>query len=120
MSVFFDGEKLCVQLARGKDYKAVLRLAEQYESEYLPVGIYVLPPTKKVAQALFEAGYSFDKSAEMFLQKKKEIEIPETLFPFQKEGVKQMLEMETNILLADEMGLGKTVQGAVYLALKKN
>ena len=121
MSVFFDGEKLCVQLARGKDYKAVLRLAEQYESEYLPeVGIYVLPPTKKVAQALFEAGYSFDKSAEMFLQKKKEIEIPETLFPFQKEGVKQMLEMNTNILLADEMGLGKTVQGAVYLALKKN
>lgn len=121
MSVFFDGEKLCVQLARGKDYKAVLRLAEQYESEYLPeVGIYVLPPTKKVAQALFEAGYPFDKSAEMFLQKRKEPEIPETLFEFQKEGVKKMLQMESNILLADEMGLGKTVQGAVYLALKKN
>lgn len=121
MSVFFDGEKLCVQLARGKDYKAVLRLAEQYESEYLPeVGIYVLPPTKKVAQALFEAGYPFDKSAEMFLQKRKEPEIPEALFEFQKEGVKKMLQMESNILLADEMGLGKTVQGAVYLALKKN
>ena len=111
MSVFFDGEKLCVQLARGKDYKVVLRLAEQYKSEYLPeVGIYVFPPIKKIAWALEEAGYPFDKSAEMFLQKKKEIEIPETLFPFQKEGVKQMLEMNTNILLADEMGLGKTLQ----------
>lgn len=121
MSVFFDGEKLCVQLARGKDYKKVLKLAEQYDSEYIAsVGIYVFPPIKKIAWALEEAGYPFDKSAEMFLQKKKEIEIPETLFPFQKEGVKQMLEMNTNILLADEMGLGKTVQGAVYLALKKN
>lgn len=121
MSVFFDGEKLCVQLSRGKDYKKVLKLAEQYESEYLSeVGIYVFPPIKKIAWALEEAGYPFDKSAEMFLQKKKEIEIPETLFPFQKEGVKQMLEMNTNILLADEMGLGKTVQVAVYLALKKN
>ena len=121
MSVFFDGEKLCVQLSRGKDYKKVLKLAEQYDSEYIAsVGIYVFPPIKKIAWALEEAGYPFDKSAEMFLQKKKEIEIPETLFPFQKEGVKQMLEMNTNILLADEMGLGKTVQGAVYLALKKN
>src|SRR5574344_1473553 len=121
MSVFFDGEKLCVQLARGKDYKKVLKLAEQYNGEYIAsVGIYVFPPIKKIAWALEEAGYPFDKSAEMFLQKKKEIEIPETLFPFQKEGVKQMLEMNTNILLADEQGLGKTVQGAVYLALKKN
>ena len=100
MSVFFDGEKLCVQLARGKDYKKVLKLAEQYDSEYIAsVGIYVFPPIKKIAWALEEAGYPFDKSAEMFLQKKKEIEIPETLFPFQKEGVKQMLEMNTNILL---------------------
>ena len=120
MSVFFDGEKLCVQIARGK-YKKVLELAEKYDSEYLSeVGIYVFPPTKKIAQTLFEAGYPFDKSAEMFLQKRKEPEIPETLFPFQKEGVKKMLTMDSNILLADEMGLGKTVQGAVYLALKKN
>lgn len=111
MSVFFDGEKLCVQLVRGKDYKKVLELAKQYDSEYIAsVGIYVFPPIKKIAWALEEAGYPFDKSAEMFLQKKKEIEIPETLFPFQKEGVKQMLEMNTNILLADEMGCldGKT------------
>ena len=78
MSVFFDGEKLCVQLARGKDYKKVLKLAEQYDSEYIAsVGIYVFPPIKKIAWALEEAGYPFDKSAEMFLQKKKEIEIPE-------------------------------------------
>ena len=126
MSVFFDGEKLCVQLARGKDYRKVLELAEKYESEYLQeVGIFVFPPIKNIAKVLYEAGYAFDKSAEMFLQKfnKKpvpEIQVPETLYEFQKEGVKKMLSMNTNILLADEMGLGKTVQGAVYLSLKKN
>lgn len=119
--VFYDGEKLCVQLARGKNYKKILELANIYGGEYLAdVAIYVFPPIKKIAWALQEADYSFDGSAEMFLQRRKEYKIPETLFPFQKEGVEKMLSMNTNILLADEMGLGKTVQGAVYLALKKN
>ena len=119
MSVFFDGEKLCVQLARGKNYKKVLELAKEYESEYISeAGIYVFPPTKRIAHALYEAGYGFDDSAKMFLHERKEITIPEELYPFQKEGVKKMLSMNSNILLADEMGLGKTIQGAVYLALK--
>lgn len=118
--VFYDGEKLCVQLTKSCDYKKVLQIAKDYESEYLSdVGIFVFPPIKKIAWALEEAGYLFDDSAKIFL-KKREIKIPDTLFEFQKEGVKKMLSMETNILLADEMGLGKTVQGAVYLALKKN
>lgn len=128
--VIYDGERLCVKLARGKDYKTVLELAEKSEySEYLQdIGVYCLPPTKHNAKALFEAGYLFDESAKIFLSEKpkKEPEIksfpqlPENLFPFQKEGVQKMLEMDSNILLADEMGLGKTVQGAVYLALKNN
>lgn len=133
MSVFFDGEKLCVQLARNKNYKIVLELAKNHESEYISnAGIYVFPPTKKIARTLFEAGYAFDESAKIFLRDKKIVhekdvcvknsmyKIPETLFPFQKEGVEKMLSMKSNILLADEMGLGKTVQGAVYLALKEN
>lgn len=125
MSVFFDGEKLCVQLARGKNYKKVLELAKDYDSEYLPsVGIYVFPPTKKIAQTLFEAGYPFDESAKMFLAKPK-IDFKSTdgkheLYPFQKEGVQSMLKMDTNILLADEMGLGKTPQASSYLRNKKN
>lgn len=133
--VFFDGEKLCVQLSRGKNYKKLLELAKNYDFEYLSeVGIFVFPATKKIARILQELNYSFDKSAEIFLvnQKKK---IPDSesensdfksvdgkneLYPFQKEGVKKMLSMDSNILLADEMGLGKTPQGAVYLRLKKN
>lgn len=133
--VFFDGEKLCVQLSRGKNYKKLLELAKNYDFEYLSeVGIFVFPATKKIARTLQELNYPFDKSAEIFLvnQKKKtpdsesensdfkSIDGKDELYPFQKEGVKKMLSMDSNILLADEMGLGKTPQGAVYLRLKKN
>ncbi len=137
MSVFFDGEKLCVQLSRGKDYKRVLELAKEYESEYIPtVGIYVFPPVKKIARTLFDLGYRFDESAKIFLKDKKstlkEISVNNgcmdfksmdgkyELYPFQKEGVKYMLGSNRNILLGDEMGLGKTPQAATYLKYKEN
>ena len=134
MAVFFDGEKLCVQLTRGKNYKKVLELASEYDSEYLSnVGIYVFPPIKRIAKILFELGYSFDESAKIFLNHKeklfsehdehleyKSIDGKKELYPFQKEGVKIMVNSETNILLGDEMGLGKTPQSACYLRNKKN
>lgn len=132
--VIYDGERLCVQLTRGKDYKVVLELAKQSEySEYLQdIGMYCLPPTKHNAKALFEAGYPFDDSAKIFLQKPKYEPLPKQppvldfhtvdgkydAFPFQKEGVMKMLSMNSNILLADEMGLGKTPQASLYLKLK--
>lgn len=137
MSVFFDGEKLCVQLSRGKNYKQVLELAKHYESEYIPsVGIYVFPPIRKIARTLFELGYPFDESAKIFLTdakptlKKaiqdescmdfKSIDGKYELYPFQKEGVKYMLQTNRNVLLGDEMGLGKTTQAATYLRYKEN
>ena len=71
MSVFYDGEKLCVQLCRGKNYKQVLELAKLYDSEYIPeVNIFVFPPIKKIAIALHEIGYPFDDSARIFLKEK--------------------------------------------------
>lgn len=134
--VIYDGERLCVQLTKGKDFRVVLEIAKESEySEYLSnVGIYCLPPTRRNALKLFEAGYPFDESAKIFLNKKIQHEketcikneenstykIPDGLYPFQKEGVKQLLSDDKNYLLADEMGLGKTVQACVYLALKEN
>ena len=126
MSVFFDGEKLCVQLTKGKNYKVVLELAKEYESEYLAAAaIYVFPPIKKIVKVLFEAGYPLDESAKVFLNKKeddrfKSVDGKKELYPFQKQGVKTMLELNSNILLADEMGLGKTPQAASYLRYQEN
>lgn len=136
MSVFYDGEKLCVQLCRGKNYKQVLELAKRYDSEYIPeVNIFVFPPIKKIAIALREIGYPFDNSARIFLKEKSINEIKTTndldldfksidgtkeLYPFQKDGVKTMLHLQSNVLLADEMGLGKTPQASSYLRYEKD
>ena len=136
MSVFYDGEKLCVQLCKGKNYKQVLELAKQYDSEYIPeVNIFVFPPIKKIAIALHEIGYPFDDSARIFLKEKSINEIKTTndldldfksidgtkeLYPFQKQGVKTMLHLQSNVLLADEMGLGKTPQASSYLRYEKD
>ena len=77
-----------------------------------------IPSTKHNARFLASLGYDFDKSAEVFLPKK--YNLPDELFPYQKEGVEKALNMTTNILLADEMGLGKTPQACVYLKYKQH
>ena len=70
--VIYDGERLCVQLTKGKDFRVVLDIAKESEySEYLSnVNIFCLPPTRRNALKLFEAGYPFDESAKIFLNKK--------------------------------------------------
>ena len=125
--VIFDGENLIVSLNK-KNYKDVLELGKTSDDfEYFPdINSVVLSPTKNIAKRLFELGCPFNESAKIFLVDRK----PDMDFksmdgkseakPFQKEGVKIMLNSETNILLGDEMGLGKTVQGALYLKYKKN
>ena len=143
--VFYDGEFLCVQLAKVKDRKLVLKLAEKSNKfEYLPeVAIMCLSPTKNNAKAHYEAGYPFDDSAKIFItnvqksEKNQHIENPCSkitenstyqfksidgkfeLYPFQKEGVMTLLENDRNYLLADEMGLGKTPTASMYLRNKK-
>lgn len=133
--VIFDGERICVQLNR-MNWKDIVEIAEQSQySEYLSdVGIYCLPPTKKIARKLKELNYPLDSSMNIFFKENKKIVLKELqndydfhsvdnkdeLFEFQKEGVRKMLNMESNILLADSMGLGKTPQGSMYLRYKEN
>jgi SWI/SNF-related matrix-associated actin-dependent regulator 1 of chromatin subfamily A len=97
------------------------------EFEYFPtINSAVLPPTRNVARRLLEIGCRFDESAQIFLADTgpemdfKSVDKKFEAYPFQKEGVKIMLDSPGNILLADEMGLGKTVQGALYLKYKKD
>jgi SWI/SNF-related matrix-associated actin-dependent regulator 1 of chromatin subfamily A len=125
--VIFDGERLIVSLSKGKNYKAVLDLGKTSKCfEYFQdINSVALSPTKNIARALFELGYPFDESAKIFLQRKPGIDFKSVdkkfeLRPFQKEGVKIMLNSNTNILLADEMGLGKTPQASSYLRWGKD
>ena len=133
--VIFDGERICVQLNR-MNWKDIVEIAEQSQySEYLSdVGIYCLPPTKKIARKLKELNCTLDCSMDIFFKENKKIAVKELnndydfhsvddkdeLFEFQKEGVRKMLNMDSNILLADSMGLGKTPQGSMYLRYKEN
>lgn len=125
--VIFDDEKLVVSLNK-KSYREVLKLGEESKDfEYFPsINSVVLSPTKNIARKLYELGYHFDESAKIFLtEKKSEIDFKsidgtKELYQFQKDGVKQILKSEGNVLLADEMGLGKSAQGAMYLRLGKN
>ena len=125
--VIFDDEKLVVSLNK-KSYREVLKLGEESKDfEYFPsINSVVLSPTKNIARKLYELGYHFDESAKIFLtEKKSEIDFKsidgkKELYPFQKDGVKQMLKSEGNVLLGDEMGLGKTPQAASYLRWGKN
>ena len=133
--VVFDGERICVQLNR-MNWKDIVEIAEQSQySEYLSdVGIYCLPPTKKIARKLKELNCTLDCSMDIFFKENKKITVKELnndydfhsvdnkdeLFEFQKEGVRKMLNMDSNILLADSMGLGKTPQGSMYLRYKEN
>ena len=124
--VFFDGEFLCVQMAKHKNHNIVLELAKNSEKfEYIQnANIMCISPTRKNARILYENGYTFDESAKIFLkekQKRYEIsDLPDELYPFQKEGVTRILSCNDNILLADEMGLGKTCQACTYLKFNKN
>ena len=133
--VIFDGERICVQLNR-MNWKDIVEIAEQSQySEYLSdVGIYCLPPTKIIARKLKELNCTLDCSMDIFFKENKKITVKELsndydfhsvdnkdeLFEFQKEGVRKMLNMNSNILLADSMGLGKTPQGSMYLRYKEN
>ena len=138
--IIYDGDLLCIQLVKNKNWKQVLELAKNSSRfDYLKnENIICIPPSKKNVSKLVEMGFSFDESAKKFVDRLsdenlKPVEIFSEekinfksvngefeLYPFQKEGVKRMLEMDSNILLADEMGLGKTPQGSMYLKLKKN
>ena len=142
--IIYDGDLLCVQLVRNKNWKQVLELAKNSSRfDYLKNdNIICIPPSKRNVSKLVELGYAFDKSAIKFVERlknepveNKSVELESKhieeinfksidneleLYPFQKEGVERMLKMNSNILLADEMGLGKTPQASKYLNLKKD
>lgn len=91
---------------------------------------WTAPFNGRTIQILMQNGWGFDSTTEEYLkkvslhvkQRNKENEgllqlLPKELYPFQIEGVRQLMKWGGRALLADDMGLGKTVQSLMWLKL---
>lgn len=91
---------------------------------------WTAPFNGRTIQILMQNGWGFDSTTEEYLkkvslhvkQRNKENEgllqlLPKELYPFQIEGVRQLMKWDGRALLADDMGLGKTVQSLMWLKL---
>ena len=91
---------------------------------------WTAPFNGKTIQILMQNGWGFDATMEEYLkkvsmrvkQRNKENEsvlqlLPKELYPFQIEGVRQLMKWDGRALLADDMGLGKTIQSLMWLKL---
>jgi SWI/SNF-related matrix-associated actin-dependent regulator 1 of chromatin subfamily A len=83
------------------DVRTLMTFSDKYTIDPLP------PHVIKVLQR---------KSTSMFDEKKIPPKLWETLFPYQKEGVRMIFDKyDGRCLLADDMGLGKTYQGLAFM-----
>ena len=114
--VIYDGTKIVVDAAR-LDVDKLNKLAEKFNAEYLPAlnafafnrTINSVLEIAKIENAIFDESFLNLKSKiDNAVQKKQDeiaaLNLPECMYPFQKETVWQMLKMTGNILLASDMG----------------
>lgn len=113
--VRYFNNRFIIKIYNNKEFEKLSQSSIDFE---LIANTAYIPSTKRNARTLQELGYEFSKTAQIFLPKT--YNLPEELYPYQKEGVEKALNMNTNILLADEMGLGKTPQACVYLKYKEH
>lgn len=114
--VIYDGTKIVVDAAR-LDVDKLNKLAEKFNAEYLPAlnafafnrTINSVLEIARIENAIFDESFLNLKSKiDKAVQKKQDeiaaLNLPECMYPFQKETVWQMLRMTGNILLASDMG----------------
>lgn len=134
--IIWDGEKIVVDSSR-LNVEHLDSLCDKYNGQRLPLSpFYEFPRNMKLVKELgsldrivmdssFQKLYdavirSENKKVEILNEKINQYEIPETLYPFQKEAVINMIESERNILLASEPGTGKSCMASVFLSRKEN
>lgn len=125
--VLWDGEKI-VATASKANYEHLNNLAEKYQAEFLP-GVNGYAFNRSVNSILDLSTLEqtvLDPSFEDLLHKvqkrnenrDKEIEalnLPESMYPFQKEAVAQIVKWNHNVLLASDMGTGKSCMASVAI-----
>ena len=130
--VFWDGERI-VATACAANFERLKNLAEKYNAEILPsVNGYAFVRSKQSIRDLSTLEQTaFDSSFNKLLEKinqidenKKEyvnsLNLPETMYPFQKEAVAQIVKWNHNVLLASDMGCGKSCMASVSLSKLEN
>ena len=108
-SFFDDKSRLWVYPA---DVESVRSVISAFESISPPVDV----TSSKIIKEFIEES---EKAYEQSRAETADIEIPTKLplYPFQRAGVKWIVDHDGRALVADEMGLGKTPEGLGFLAL---
>lgn len=125
--IFWDGERI-VATAGTANINRLSQLAEKYKAECLPsVNGYAFLRTVQTIKDLSTLEQTvFDNSFQQLLDKVNKHEqanqdfinslnLPEKMYPFQKETVAKIVKWMHNTLIAGEMGVGKTCMGSVAL-----
>ena len=89
---------------------------------------WTAPLAKETLSILHEGGWVFDEVLQRYLKEATAQanaaeeslifdSLPGRLYPFQEEGVKQLIKWHGRALIGDDMGLGKTIQALTWLRL---
>jgi len=136
--VIWDGEKIVIDSTR-LNIEEVESVSKKYDGRKLPMSTYYeFPRSKDSIKAIGAISGiimddSFKKLYDIVIRKEEEkkkafeekiasYNFPETLYPFQKQAVAEMIDIssERNILLASQPGCGKTCMASIYLEKKEN
>lgn len=125
--VFWDGQKI-VATACTANINRLTQLAEKYKAEALPPvngyafnrSVQCIRDLSTLEQTAFDPSFETllnainkaDKTKQDFIDS---LNLPEKMYPFQKETVAQIVKWMHNTLIAGEMGVGKTCMGSVAL-----
>ena len=126
--VFWDGQKI-VATACTANINRLTQIAEKYKAEVLaPVNGYAfnrsiqcIRDLSTLEQTAFDPSFETllnainkaDKTKEDFINS---LNLPECMYPFQKEAVAQIVKWNHSVLLASDMGTGKTCMATVSLS----
>lgn len=102
---------------RGEEYKELLKIpGREIEPEFrVPCNLYSIRVLKEMNFILSENIKEWEKENQIKVSGTQELPPGLELYPYQKEGVKRIQELNGRCLLADAPRLGKTIQVIAYL-----
>ncbi len=104
---------------KGEEYKELLKIpGREIEPEFrIPCNLYSIRILKEMNFVLSENIKEWEKENQIKVSGAQELPPGLELYPYQKEGVKRIHELNGRCLLADQMGVGKSAQVAAYIAM---